>query len=50
MAELAAAVEQAADAGAAEQAAAELEHLKEECGRISRELESERTRPRVEVG
>jgi HPt (histidine-containing phosphotransfer) domain-containing protein len=45
MAELAAGVEQAADAEATEQAAAQLERLREECERVSRELESERARP-----
>jgi HPt (histidine-containing phosphotransfer) domain-containing protein len=40
MAELAGGVEQAADAEAIEKAGAELERLKEECGRVSRELES----------
>jgi two-component system, sensor histidine kinase and response regulator len=45
MAELAAGVEQAADAEATEKAAAQLEHLKEECARVRRELESERAKP-----
>ncbi len=47
MAELAAGVEQAADAEETEQATAQLERLSEECGRVSRELESERAEPPV---
>lgn len=42
MAELASSVEQAADAEAGEKAAGELERLKQECARVSHELERER--------
>jgi len=47
MAELAAGVEQAADAAAIEKAGPELECLREECQRVSRELERERAKPPV---
>jgi signal transduction histidine kinase/HPt (histidine-containing phosphotransfer) domain-containing protein len=43
--ELAAGVEQAAEAAQYEEAAAQLELLSQECARVSRELESERLRP-----
>jgi hypothetical protein len=49
MAALAADVEQAADAAETEKAAAQLERLKQECARVSRELENERTKPAVEI-
>ncbi len=49
MDELAASVEQAADAEQTEQAAARLKRLREECERVSRELESERAQPPLAI-